>query len=96
MEKIALYFLKNFNYKGISGPGDWLPAETKKEKMMTRKVTDQERGFKDRLAGFYDKWYRYNREDDGAKYDQGVVRAVNTGKCPDRFTLIEANQATRS
>lgn len=50
---------------------------------------DEKRGYKDRLAGFYDKWYRYNRKDDGAAYDKGCVRAVNSGKkLPEHFTLI--------
>jgi len=59
-------------------------------------MTDETRGYKDRLAGYYDKWYRYNRADDGAAYDRGCVRAVDTGKCPERFTLIEATEAMRS
>ena len=28
---------------------------------------DEKRGYNDRRAGFYDKWYRYNRDDDGAE-----------------------------
>lgn len=55
--------------------------------------TDAERGYKDRLAGYYDKWYRYNRPDNGAEYDKGVVRAINTDRCPtDRFTMIESGE----
>ena len=57
--------------------------------------TDYKRGYEDRLAGFYDKWYRYHRHDDGAKYDRGCVRAVDTDKCPDHFTLIGACEAVR-
>lgn len=60
------------------------------------KDTDETRGYKDRMAGYYDKWYRYNRKDDGASYDKGCVKAVNSGKCPDHFTLTEANEAIRS
>jgi len=51
---------------------------------------DENCGYTDRLAGYYDKWYRYNRIDDGAAYDRGCVKAVNSGKCPENFTLIEA------
>jgi hypothetical protein len=54
-------------------------------------TSDRVKGKRDRLAGYYDKWYRYNREDDGAEYDRGCVEAVNTGLCPDRFTLIDTN-----
>ncbi len=55
-------------------------------------MTDEERGYRDRLAGYYDKWFRYNRVDNGAAYDKGCVRAVDSGKCPDHFTLIEASE----
>jgi len=53
---------------------------------------DEKRGYSDRKAGFYDKWFRYNRPDDGASYDIGCKKAVETGKCPDYFTLIESNR----
>lgn len=52
---------------------------------------DEEIGYRERLLGYYDKWYRYNRQDDGAAYDRGVQLAVESGKCPDHFTLIEAS-----
>ena len=52
-------------------------------------MNDTQRGYADRKAGFYDKWFRYNRNDDGAAYDAGCVQAVNSGKCPNHFTLIE-------
>ena len=61
-----------------------------------RAKTDEYRGYADRLAWFYDKWLRYNREDDGASYDSGCVRAVTTGKCPEHFTLIEASGVSRN
>lgn len=62
---------------------------------MKKPITDEDRGFRDRLAGYYDKWFRYNRADDGAAYDRGCVKAVETGKCPDYFTLIEAQEGVR-
>ena len=53
-------------------------------------MTDASSGYNDRLAGYYDKWYRYNRPDGGAEYDKGVRLAANSGLCPiDRFTMIE-------
>jgi hypothetical protein len=58
---------------------------------MKKTITDEKRGYKDRLAGFYDKWFRYNRNDEGAAYDRGCVKAVDTGKCPECFTIIEYN-----
>lgn len=57
--------------------------------------SDEQRGYKDRLSGYYDKWYRYNRADDGAAYDKGCVRAINTGKCPQHFTLIDISEVIR-
>ena len=50
---------------------------------------DEERGFKDRMNGYYDKWYRYNRRDEGAAYDKGVQRAVESGKCKGDVFIIE-------
>lgn len=37
---------------------------------------DEQAGYNDRRVGVYDKWYRYNRTDDGAAYDRGQQRAV--------------------
>jgi len=59
-------------------------------------LTDEQRGYNNRLAGFYDKWYRYNRNDDGASYDAGCVKAVNSGKCKDYFTLIDCDNVVRA
>ena len=52
---------------------------------------DRIKGRNDRLSGVSDKWYRYNRSDDGAAYDKGVVDAANSGKCPEHFRIIEVN-----
>ena len=38
--------------------------------------SDKQRGYKDRVSGYYDKWYRYNRLDDGAAYDEGQRMAI--------------------
>lgn len=46
---------------------------------MTRS-TDAERGYKDRLAGYYDKWYRYNRPDGGALYDEGYRQGIQAAE----------------
>lgn len=51
---------------------------------------DAAAGYRDRKAGIYDKWYRYNRADNGAAYDAGCVKAVNEGNLPDHFQIIEA------
>lgn len=63
-----------------------------------RQRADEQKGYDDRNAHYYDKWYRYNRSDDGAAYDRGVVRCVNEKKSAkwlkedENFTIIEVNQ----
>ena len=54
-------------------------------------VNDFEAGKRDRMAGYYDKWYRYNHKDDGAAYDDGCKAAVASGNIPDICVIIEAN-----
>jgi len=61
-----------------------------------KRNTDEKKGYQDRIAGYYDKWYRYNRNDDGEAYDKGCVKAASTDKCSDYFTLIEAGEGIRS
>lgn len=65
---------------------------TKREVTLIPNEKDIEIGYKDRLNGFYDKWYRYNRVDEGAAYDEGCKMAVDSGKCPNHFTLIPFNR----
>lgn len=50
---------------------------------------DIEVGFRDRMVGYYDKWYRYNRSDEGRAYDLGVKRALENPKCVGDFNIIE-------
>lgn len=52
-------------------------------------VNDFTAGKKERVAGYYDKWYRYHRADDGSAYDKGCLEAVNSGKAPDSCIVIE-------
>jgi hypothetical protein len=47
--------------------------------MITQTQDDFDAGYRDRTAGYYDKWYRYNRTDDGAAYDAGVKAAIDSG-----------------
>lgn len=44
--------------------------------------SDFEYGMRDAKIGIYDKWYRYNRSDDGAEYDAGHRIAMQTWNCP--------------
>lgn len=54
--------------------------------------TDFEYGFRDRMAGFYDKWYRYNRKDNGAEYDLGMQAALKMANHSDACTIIEGGK----
>lgn len=42
-------------------------------------------GFKDASVGYYDKWYRYNRKDNGKRYDEGVAEAIRQGAVIEHF-----------
>jgi hypothetical protein len=50
-------------------------------------------GYTERMAGYYDKYYRRTRRDEGAAYDAGCVAACSSGKIPpdQGFTLIECS-----
>ena len=54
-------------------------------------VKDIEYGYKQRMVGYYDKWYRYSHADNGAAYDVGQRIATDTGKCVNNFQIIEYN-----
>lgn len=48
-------------------------------------------GYRDRMAGYYDKWYRRYGSKDGKYYDLGVHSALQDGVKTENFTLIECN-----
>ena len=49
---------------------------------------DIERGYEERMVGYYDKWYRYSRADSGRAYDLGVRLASNTCGCVQEMHII--------
>jgi len=49
---------------------------------------DIKAGYEDRLAGYYDKWYRYRRADEGYAYDLGVRLAADSRKCSELMVTI--------
>ena len=53
------------------------------------KIKDHLMGKKDRLSGYYDKWYRWNRADDGRAYDAGVKEAIADPRCVADVQIIE-------
>ena len=50
---------------------------------------DIERGYEERMVGYYDKWYRYNHADEGSAYDAGQRMATKNPKCSTEFNIIE-------
>jgi hypothetical protein len=49
-------------------------------------ANDFNAGRADKKAGYYDKWYRWNRKDDGQAYDAGF----NSVECvKDEVAIIE-------
>ena len=50
---------------------------------------DVQRGYEERAVGYYDKWYRYQRADEGKAYDLGQWLASNTEGCTEAFQIIE-------
>ena len=61
------------------------------EKIKKMETADFKAGYRDRMAGFYDKWYRYNHKDNGAEYDRGCQAATQDPKCSCEFNLIPCN-----
>ncbi len=51
---------------------------------------DIKAGYRDRMLGYYDKWYRYNKRDEGAAYDKGVQLAIKRKTCEPDMRIIPA------
>lgn len=49
---------------------------------------DRKAGYDDRMAGYYDKWYRYKRSDNGKAYDEGQQAALKNPKCEGSMEII--------
>lgn len=58
-------------------------------------VKDIQKGFEERMSGYYDKWYRYERMDCGIAYDTGQHLAAEREKCPKQFRVIEIADCNR-
>lgn len=54
----------------------------------TTQTRDFRAGYTACFAGYYDKWYRYNRNDDGVAYDEGYTAARKAG-CVVETQIIE-------
>lgn len=56
---------------------------------METALKDIQRGYEERMVGYYDKWYRYNHADEGTAYDAGQRIAIKNPKCSGEFQIIE-------
>lgn len=56
---------------------------------------DIQRGYEERMVGWYDKWYRYSRTDEGRAYDAGQRMAADNPKCPAEFNIIEIAECNK-
>ena len=66
--------------------------EVTMEKRITPKTVpgrDWCAGFRDATAGYYDKWYRHNRNDGGKAYDAGYGYARRIGRAKQEQYVIE-------
>ncbi len=52
-------------------------------------IHDIKYGYKERMVGYYDKWFRYTRADEGRAYDLGVKLALENPKCCENMHIIE-------
>lgn len=94
LEKGNPYISKAIKYM-IGGQPMFLYANEKMTKddidkaYMETAAKDIQWGYEQRAVGYYDKWYRYNRADEGRAYDLGCWLAANTANCKELFQIIE-------
>lgn len=69
--------------------GEKYTAEELDAAYMETAQKDIVNGYNERGVGYYDKWYRYNRADEGRAYDLGVRLAAGTSGCQEDFRIIE-------
>lgn len=80
-------------YKGDELMYNYYGEEFSKENLDARyrniAEMDLRAGFKERMLGYYDKYYRYNRSDEGFAYDTGVKLALSYSDCPCECHIIK-------
>lgn len=94
-------YIKDSIQYAIGGTPMYLFAE----KPMTREeidsayvetaVKDITKGYEERMVGYYDKWYRYTRIDEGRAYDAGQKMATENPKCSAEFHIIEIAECNK-
>jgi predicted aldo/keto reductase-like oxidoreductase len=68
--------------------GETMSREAIDEAYVETASKDIKWGYEQRGVGYYDKWYRYNRADEGRAYDLGVRLAAGTVGCRDDLQII--------
>jgi len=79
------------SYKQFSSARMGREYEKSKDSVNTMYDKDFAAGKRDRMIGYYDKWYRYNRNDDGSAYDDGVKAALKDPKCKGECQFISGH-----
>lgn len=72
-----------------------MTTKEKAKKFFSRKTEttrDFIKGVNDALDGLYDKFYRYNRKDDGEEYDAGIRWALENIPDVEIATILEYNK----
>ena len=89
----------------VDGQPRYLVGKTSYTEEEWNKIQEETRkkdflsGYNDRKAHCYDKWYRYNRSDEGKAYDEGVQKCVNEAHSKkwmeedENFHIIECVEA---
>lgn len=81
--KYSIGFTPMFLYAGESMTKEQIDAA-----YIETASKDIRNGYNERGVGYYDKWYRYSRADEGRAYDLGVKLAAETAGCTEDMTII--------
>ena len=68
--------------------GEMMTAEQLNDAYRKTAEHDIRNGYNERKIGYYDKWYRYSRADEGRAYDEGVKLATESAECADEMQII--------
>lgn len=68
--------------------GEVMTAEEIDRAYLETASKDIKNGYDERMVGYYDKWYRYTRADEGRAYDMGCREAGKNPKCSEEFNII--------
>ena len=75
--------------------GESMTREQIDDAYINTAAKDIEQGYSERMSGYYDKWFRYERTDEGRAYDAGQRIAADREKCPREFHIIEIAECNR-